>query len=169
MKKKIKKIKKVIIEQLNNYHEPKLREVRREEDYAGSEYNSDVSDKVKKLILNLINYKDTLLINIHDNNICIECNNIDNIKKPQNNNHNNHIPINDDRFLNIQIDKNGFHIHLGYKKRTRYKDENIFNELEPIIKKRIIEISNENFEEIYTDVLKSSGIMRDNNLEELGI
>jgi len=168
--KKIKKIVEMVVEQLNHLsNEPmKARAMNESEDFFKNacEYNQEVSDKIKKLVLNLINYKENLIINLYDDSISIGTNNIKNYKKI---NTNNSGTYNDDNHLEINIRENGFVINLGYKKSSKYKDDKLFNELLPIIKQRQIEIHQENFEEIYTDILIESGIMRDNNLEELGI
>jgi hypothetical protein len=158
-KKDLKKITKLIMEQFENRKES----LRSEEEYR-AEYDSDVSDKVKKLILNIIKYKENININIREEQFNIYINDFKSIK-----NQNMNGKISDDNCLEMSIDKLGFYINLGYKKRSRYKDENLFNELLPLIRKRNKEINNENFDEIWSEIMIGSGIIRDNNLDELGI
>jgi hypothetical protein len=43
----------------------------------------------------------------------------------------------------------------------------MFNELIDITTKRVMEINRENFSDIWDRVMKDSGIIRDNNLEQL--
>jgi len=61
----------------------------------------------------------------------------------------------------------GFSINLAYQKRTSYSDKKIFSELIDIISQRVMEINKENFTSIWDKVIKESGIIRDNNLEQL--
>ena len=79
------------------------------------------------------------------------------------------LPCSDDNYLEIFVDEKGFYLNYGYRKRSRYSDDEIFNELLPLVKKRNKEINSENFNEIWEEVMIESGIMRDNNLNELGI
>ena len=67
----------------------------------------------------------------------------------------------------IEISKEGFEVYLEYRKSSRYKDENIFDELYEIIIGRLQEINKVNFDEIWQIISKESGILRDSNLEEL--
>jgi hypothetical protein len=45
----------------------------------------------------------------------------------------------------------------------------MFKDLSPAIRERLKEINFENFDDIWNDVMKKSGVIRDNNLDELGI
>lgn len=158
---KLKKIAKLISKQLNTIEAP-LREV----EYR-AEYDSEVSDKLKKFILNVLQYKENLSINISEKHFAISTNDIKNIKK-SNSNHNGKL-CSDDNYLEIFVDEKGFYLNYGYRKRSRYTDDEIFNELLPLVKQRNKEINSENFNEIWEEVMIESGIMRDNNLDELGI
>ena len=158
-KKKLMKIAKIISNEVNVYP------IKQSEEEYRSEYDSDVSDKLKKLILNLIQYNENININIADDRFVVSSNDINTIK-------NSSIPnrsLSDDNYLEILVSTEGFTLNLGYKKRSRYADNKIFNELIPIIKERLKEINSFNFDEIWCDVMKKSGVIRDNNLDELGI
>jgi hypothetical protein len=158
-RKKLKKIAKIISNEVNVYP------VKQSEEEYRSEYDSDVSDKLKKLVLNLIQYNENISINITDDRFVVSSNDINSIK-------NSSIPtrsMSDDNYLEILVSTEGFTLNLGYKKRSRYADNKIFNELMPLIKERLKEINSINFDEIWCDVMKKSGVIRDNNLDELGI
>lgn len=133
-----------------------------------AEYDSEVSDKMKKFILNVIKYKENLNISISEEYINIATSDIKKIKKSNSQNIGKY-PGSDDNYLEISIDEKGFYLNYGYRKRSRYTDEKIFNELLPLVKQRNKEINSENFNEIWEEVMIESGIMRDNNLDELGI
>jgi hypothetical protein len=158
--KKLKKIAKLISSQLN-YTESPIREV----EYR-AEFDSEVSDKLKKFILNVIQYKENISITISEKHFTISTNDIKNIKKSNSNSKNSG---SDENYLEIFLDENGFYLNYGYRKRSRYSDDKIFNELLPLVKQRNKEINSENFNEIWEEVMIESGIMRDNNLDELGI
>lgn len=131
-----------------------------------ADYDEGVSDRLKKMVLNLIKYNENISINLDENQLSISTNDIGKLKQSFN-------TVskygNDEGFLEIYITKNGFEINYGYRKKASYKDDNIFKELAPIVKKRRKEINFENFDEIWTDIMKVSGAMRDSNLEDLGI
>ena len=162
-KKDLKKIAIEISNQLTNINGIKKSTIR-EEEYR-TEYDSEVSDKLKKLILNIIQYKENLRIDIAENYFTISTNDIKSIKKSNNSNK----LVGDDNYLEIYVDKNGFSINRAYTKRSRYMDVEIFNELIPMIRQRNKEINSEYFNEIWEEVMFESGLMRDNNLDELGI
>ena len=65
------------------------------------------------------------------------------------------------------IKDEGFSINLSYQKRSNYEDIDMFNELIDIVSKRVMEINKENFTDIWDKVMKESGIIRDNNLDQL--
>lgn len=74
----------------------------------------------------------------------------------------------DDNYVEMSLVKNlGFSINYGYRLRSNYKDENLFDELQPILTQKLKEINADNFNEIWTDLLKESGSLRDNHLEEI--
>lgn len=164
--KKLKKIAKLISNQLHTIEAP-IREV----EYR-AEYDSEVSDKLKKFILNVLQYKENLSMNISEKHFSISTNDIKNIKKSNTSNSYSNGKIysgSDENYLEIFVDDKGFYLNYGYRKRSRYSDDEIFNELLPLVKQRNKEINSENFNEIWEEVMIESGIMRDNNLDELGI
>jgi hypothetical protein len=160
-KKKVKKIAKKLYKQITNY-KGDLRPIKESINYC--DYDSEVSEKFKKLILCIIEYKDNININVSTDSFSISIPDISLIKKPTQKGR----LYNDDNYLEIVVNKSeGFSINQGYSKRSNYKDIKIFNELHSIVNKRLKEINGENFGEILENILKESGIMRDNNLEEL--
>lgn len=125
-------------------------------------YDSQASEKAKQLILSLITYNHGLRINFSPEEFSISIPDITNIKKKQKS-----TLYNDDNYLEITVNKEGFSFNYAYYKRTHYQDTKIFNELIDTIKQRVIEINRENFTEILSTVLQESGIIRDNNLDQL--
>ena len=160
-KSKLKKLAKLVHQEVTNY-EKIGRPLREKIDY--SDYDPEVSKKVKNLILNVIKFKDNIHICSSDDYFSISSNDATQIKKPRIKSH----IHSDERFLEKNVQKGeGFTVTYGYSRRTNYTDVNLFNELNPIVKSRLKEINAENFSEIWGTLMKDSGIIRDNNLENL--
>jgi len=161
---KIKKIVKQTIEEMREYDRP-VKSVMYTNDWG--KYDSDVSDKVKTMILNLTNYRNNINISINSDSLSISTDNLSGVKKTYSNNG----PVsksNDDDYLSIEIIKNtGFTINKGYRTRTNYLDPKMFDELLPLLTEKLAQINSENFKEIWTDIMKESGLIRDNNIDEL--
>jgi hypothetical protein len=160
-KKTLKKIAKLIFTEVNSLQKVDA-PVRERVDYVP--YDSEVSEKTKNLILKLIDYNDNVNIHFSEESFSISTPDISSIKKKASKN----TLYNDDNYLDIHVVKGeGFSINLAYQKRTSYSDKKIFSELIDIISQRVMEINKENFTSIWDKVIKESGIIRDNNLEQL--
>lgn len=160
--KKLKKLARSIFLEMKSLDSVKVERSHREYD---ADYDECVSDRLKKMVLNLIKYNENISINLDENQLSISANDIGKLKQS----FNTVSKYSDEGFLEICITKNGFDINYGYRKRASYKDDNIFKELAPIVRNRRKEINSENFDDIWTDIMKVSGAMRDSNLEDLGI
>ena len=166
--KKIKKMAKLIHEEFRNY-ERESRPMKMSEEVSGgdwSEYDPEVSEKFKKMVLNLANYKNNININIDSNRVSISTGDISNIKKIMKRSSN--TLYNEDNYVEMSLHKGlGFSINYGYKLRTNYKDEKLFDELQPILVQKLKEINADNFNEIWTELMRESGVLRDNNLDDI--
>lgn len=166
--KKIKKMAKLIHEEFRNY-ERELRPMKMSEEISNgdwSEYDTEVSEKFKKMVLNLANYKNNININIDSNRISISTGDITTIKSQLKQKSN--TLYNDDNYVEMSLVKNlGFSINYGYKLRSNYKDEKLFDELQPILVQKLKEINADNFNEIWTELMRESGVLRDNNLDDI--
>ena len=166
-KKKLNKIAKLIFKEIKNFEQQpkKLRikeELQRGIDWAT--YDQSVSDKFTKMILLLTNYPN-INLNIDDERIHLSTGDITLIKKSSS-------KINqtysEETHLELSIIKNiGFTINLGYKLRSNYKDEQLFTKLKPILTEKLQQINKDNFHDIWNELMKESGIIRDNNLDEI--
>lgn len=160
---KIKKIVKQTIEEMRLQDRP-MKSIMYTGDWG--KYDSDVSDKVKTMVLNLTNYRNNLNISINVDSLNISTENLSSVKKSYNNSPG--LKSNDDDYLSIEIIKNtGFTINKGYTTRSNYLDPKIFDELLPLLTEKLAQINSENFTEIWTDIMKESGLIRDNNIDEL--
>ena len=142
--KKIKKLDKQI-DKLTSLIEGKLTPVKSMEEETYSEYDREVSDKIKKMVLNLIKYKDTVNINIHSDVISLSVGDLGNLKKSVSRKN-----YSEDNFLELTIIKDkGFRINYGYRSMSKYNDINLYNELIDIVKNRVKEINAENFNDLW--------------------
>lgn len=160
-KKDLKKIAKIITEEIRNYNSPTIE---KGEEYIWCEYDSEVSSKFKKMILSLSNYKNNLRFDVNDSRISISTDDITLIKSGKTNNNR---LYSEENYLRIEITKKGFDVNHGYSKRSFYKDDNMYNDLVDDIKNITKRVNSENFTEIWTDVMKESGVIRDSNLDDL--
>lgn len=161
---KTKKLKRIIEESIKksiDYHP--IGKVKADAEIDLCEYDPEVSEKFKNMIINIIDYTENLNINITNNNINISCNSVKSIKSNKA-----HIATDED-YLEISIKKGfGFFLSNGYGRlRSNYKDEKIYDELLPIISNKLKEINSENFNKVFTKIMKDSGLIRDSNLNDL--
>ncbi len=166
--KKIKKIAKLIHEEFRNYDKKELSTLKSEvSNGEWSEYDPEVSEKFKKMVLNLANYKNNIHISIDSNRVGISTSDITTVKNPTRKTSSNMV-YSDDNYVEMSLYKDlGFSVNYGYKLRSNYKDEKLFDELQPILVQRLKEINASNFNEIWSDLMKESGILRDSNLDDI--
>ena len=160
-KKDLKKIAKIITNEIRNYNSPMAEKV---EEHTWCEYDSEVSSKFKKMILSLSNYKNNLRFDVNDSKISITTDDLTLIKSGKASNNR---LYNEENYLRVEITKEGFNVNHGYNKRSFYKDDNMYNDLINDIKDITKRVNSDNFTEIWTDVMKESGIIRDSNLDDL--
>lgn len=159
--KKLKKIIKQIVEEIRGYDT--VPASMRDEDINKCEYDSEVSDKFKKMVLNLINYKENMNINVSTERITISTHDIYSIKNKSVNKLNR-----EEDNLEILIKKgSGFEICRGYRTRTSYQDTTVYDELVDEVKISLKQLNSENFHGIWSEVMKESGVLRDSNLNEM--
>jgi hypothetical protein len=116
------------------------------------------------MILSLSNYKNNLRFDVNDSRISISTEDITLIKSGRSKSNQ---LYNEENYLRIEVLKDGFSVNHGYNKRSFYKDDNMYNDLIDDIKDITKKINSENFTEIWTDVMKESGVIRDSNLDDL--
>lgn len=171
-KKDIKRISKKIFKQLDNKNKGDKISIDMcspVSDYDNNlcEYDEDVSNRFKKLFNNLIKYPDGIRLSYTSTHINIEVGDIKYIKKSRPVN-NGMLKSNGDENLSIYIIKdNSFTITQGYSRVTKYNDSNMYNDLIEITRDCVKEINSNNFNTIYEDISRESGILRDSNLEDL--
>lgn len=162
--KKLKKIVQLVVEEMREMDRP-IKSQMYTADWAG--YDEEVSNKLKTMLLNLLNYRNNINININDSGFSISTDNLSGIKKVRSNS-NGLTKISDDDYFSVEILKEtGFSINKGYNIRAQYLDPKIYDEILPLATNKLKEINSENFNDIWDIVMKESGLMRDNNIDEL--
>lgn len=165
--KKLRKIIKDVVTEclaVQREYDTPIRKIAYEGDWA--DYDQEVSGKLRTMVLNLLNYKNNLNININDYSLSISTDNLSGVKKTRTSG--GLTKLSDEDYFSVEIIKDsGFSINRGYNLRSNYKDEKIFDEILPVATAKLKEINNQNFTDIWNDVMKESGLMRDNNIDEL--
>lgn len=158
-KKKLTKIVQLIVEELRG---PTVGKVPQDPyDHDISEYDPTISDKFRKMVENILNHKENININIDEYRIAISCEDAKKLKSKS-------MTYSEDNFLEITIRKNlGFNINYGYRKRSSYKDEKMYDELLETVSSRIKKENFKNFENLWSQIMTDSGMLRDYNLENL--
>ena len=158
-KKKIEKIAKLICHELNHYRDRSTKLV---ENIEWSEYNEEVSNRFKKMFLNILENRDNIRLELNNELISISTEDIKSIKKKQNMN-----VYSEDNYLRMDITRDGFQINKGYKQKINFSDKNMYKELIGIVKELQFLHNSNTFNEIWTEIMKDSGVVRDHNLDEL--
>jgi hypothetical protein len=189
-KKDLKKVSKILFDQLEVRRETIRKKkaqyateepmAERDEFTNWCEFNQEVSDRFKKLFYNILKYPDNLSIEFGEAPrhpyINVNTESIKSLKKASNINNNSGVQypttskmakIGEDDQLRIEVNMTGFTLNYGYRKVTRYKDENIYSELINDVKERVKEINANNFNDIWETISKESGLLRDSNLEDI--
>lgn len=159
-KKKIEKIAKIIAHELNHYRDIPTKI---SEQIDWSEYDASVSDKFKKMILSLLSNRENIRIETNNNSIVISTEDITSIKKYKKNNS----LHSEENYLRIEINKEGFQINKGYRQKSNFIDENIYSEIIEHVRKSQTDYNARVFDELWSDIMKDSGVVRDHNLNEL--
>ena len=159
-KKKIDKLAKILAHELNHYRDTPMKI---EEQIDWSEYDKEVSDKFKKMFLNLISNRENIRLEMNDNLISVSTDDLTSLKKA----HKKITLSSDENYLRLDVTKQGFQINRGYRQRTNFKDENIYDELIKDVKESQKKYNSEVFNQVWTEIMKDSGIVRDHNLDEL--
>ena len=159
-KNKINKLAKILAHELNHYRDSPMK---CEERIDWSDYDPEVSEKFKKMLFNLLSNRDNVRLEVNPNFISLSTEDITSIKKAHKRGH----LHSEDDYLRLDITKQGFQINRGYRQRTNFIDENIYNDVIDGVKESQKKYNSEVFNQVWTEIMKDSGIVRDHNLDEL--
>lgn len=118
-------------------------------DYTYTEASDDTKKKIRNLIIRLSKNRDSFDFNINEYSISF------------------YSKSNINKYFNIDIIKEvGFNIHYS-DKRVYIKDLTLYDEMVEKIKKEFDVINLDNFNELYSGIMKENGLSRESNLDDL--
>ncbi len=76
-------------------------------------------------------------------------------------------PVSEDNYLEITITKSNFTINNGYRLRSSFKDDQMYDYLLPIFSETLKTRNSNNFEDVYKKIMIDSGVIRDSNIGDI--
>lgn len=128
-------------------------------DFNFTDSTDEAKQKIRNLIIRLSQKRDDIEHNINDYTISLQASEG---KMYGNNNKNLH-----QIYFHLEIIKEvGFNINCNGR-RVLIKDITLYDEMLPKIKESFDKINLDNFNELYSSVMKDNGLNRESNLDEL--
>ena len=128
-------------------------------DFNFTESTEEAKQKIRNLIIRLAQKRDDIEHNINDYTISLQASE----RKMYSNNSNTFHKI----YFNLEIIKEvGYNINCNGR-RVLIKDVTLYDEMLPKIKEAFDTINLENFNELYSSIMKDNGLNRESNLDEL--
>ncbi len=127
-----------------------------------SDYDEEVSSKFRKMFLSLLEHRTNIRLETNDSLISITSEDVTSIKKSQKSK-----LYTEENYLRLDITKFGFKINRGFKHLSSFRDDHIYDDLIDIVKKFQQKYNSEVFNYVWSEIMKDSGIVRDNNLDDL--
>jgi hypothetical protein len=127
-------------------------------DFNFTESTDETKQKIRNLIIRLVQKRDDIEHNINDYTISLQASE----RKMYNNSNTLH-----KIYFHLEIIKEvGYNINCNGR-RVLIKDVTLYDEMLPKIKETFDTINLENFNELYSTIMKDNGLSRDSNLDEL--
>lgn len=128
-------------------------------DFNFSESSEETKLKIRNLIIRLAQKRDDIEYNINDYTISLQSSE----RKMYNGNNSNLNKL----YFHLEIIKEvGYNINCN-NRRVLIKDVTLYDEMLPKIKETFDNINLDNFNELYSSIMKDNGLNRDSNLDEL--
>lgn len=128
-------------------------------DYNFTESTDETKQKIRNLIIRLAQKRDDIEHNINDYTISLQASD----RKLYSNNTNNLHKI----YFHLEIIKEvGYNINCNGR-RVLIKDITLYDEMFPKIKEAFDKVNLDNFNELYSSIMKDNGLSRESNLDEL--
>ena len=125
-----------------------------------TECDDVVKEKSRNMIFRLLGLRDQLSISINELSVTISSEyGLKKINNQQN-------YLNSDYF-SLEIIKDTGYIMNYKEKRLAYRDPKIYDDLIKEIKISFLQLNNDNFNELYNEVMVESGLARASNLDDL--
>ena len=116
--------------------------------------------KFEKLVNHLLNYD--VRIEVSKEYLSLFSNSYKEVKKSKSQKLNS-----EDESIEISISKDYLSMSIGYQKRSKFKKEGVYDHFYEKFIKTLETKNNNNFIDAYNLVMKESGLLRDENLENL--
>jgi len=128
-------------------------------DFNFTESTDETKQKIRNLIIRLAQKRDDIEHNINDYTISLQASD----RKLYSNNTNNLHKI----YFHLEIIKEvGYNINCNGR-RVLIKDITLYDEMFPKIKEAFDKVNLDNFNELYSSIMKDNGLNRESNLDEL--
>lgn len=134
-------------------------------DFIFTSSSDETKKRSRNLIYRIISLRDKLNFNISDNSININSelsrlkNNHKSVSSPTS--------IYSDEYFSLEIIKNVGYLLSFNEQRLGFKDESLYDDTIDQIRTTFDKLNQENFLEIYSKIMKDSGLARNSNLDEL--
>jgi hypothetical protein len=166
-KKTLKKIIENSISNSLNYRNDKydpIAEKNSYNDFIFTNSNDETKKRSRNLIYRIISLRDKLNFHISDNSININSE----LSRLKNTNHKSSpTSIYSDEYFSLEIIKNVGYLLSFNEQRLGFKDESLYDDTIDQIRTTFDQLNQENFLEIYSKIMKDSGLARNSNLDEL--
>jgi hypothetical protein len=162
---KEKKIKKIADYIANNVMKATTPKKNYEEKELSIDCNEETFVKFEKLVNHLLNYD--VNIEIYNGSLSLYSDSYKRVKEVSKNNSNKTRPSDESERIEINITKDYFVMNIGYQNRSRFKKEGIYDYFKDLFLEELKRRNNNNFIDSYNSIMKESGLLRDENLENL--
>ena len=135
-------------------------------DFIFTSSSDETKKRSRNLIYRIISLRDKLNFNISDNSININSE----LSRLKNTNHkstSSPTSIYSDEYFSLEIIKNVGYLLSFNEQRLGFKDESLYDDTIDQIRTTFDKLNQENFLEIYSKIMKDSGLARNSNLDEL--
>ena len=151
---KSKNIKKIILQVIKETNDIKRLESKGSfQNLLFTEPTKEIKKKTRNMIFRLLTLRDSLNMNVDNNHIYISSENFGN--------------SNSIDYLSLDITKEIGYLFHWKDKKFAFQDKTLYDEVIKKSKEVFKEINESNFEDLYGQILKESGLSRDSNLDDL--
>ncbi len=165
-KKKISKLVKMVVTESNNLRYDQLSVKKSYDNDSNSPSSNDeiftTSDdqtkkKIRNLIIRLLHHRDEIHFNSNERTLNLNSRMEEKIRSTSTKS----------SYFNLEVIKDvGFIINCN-DKRTHIQDTLLYDEIKPQIKQIFDKVNLENFNGVYSSIMKDSGLSRESNLDDL--
>ena len=160
MKKIIKKkVAKAIVKEMKKITESDKCMPLRESVYRAP-YNQEISERMSAFIKKIVDQTGTT-IDVRADKMYINCRDVKQMMTGKTTGYS------DDRYLEIEIDEEGFSFTYGHSGRNYFEDKDLFKQIMMELESVIIEKNKDFLNKAIEDIYFESGLIRENNLDKL--